>query len=366
MVKTIKKHLQKNKTLKISKKKSQKGGEDENGVKEIVTLDNVKNKLNLSLTKLQELNNNQNNVTLKDINEKNLLVSFNETFITYLKNNFNKNSNSINDQSLFSDGKLNELNYSRLLNGQLGNTEWPTDEQKQDMMQSLQPKIIGNQQTKLSAQPIPANTSMSNSEMTKKKNSKLNKLSKIKKKEYIKNLKKQKEELINMSKDNVNINNNNNNLNNKTYYNKYLINPLKEALNTANNLLFLYNNTNNNTNNKKKNLYTTIKNAKNNIDILENIINNLENKINNLENKSKININNLEKKSKIKINNLVKKSKDTINEIIGIIDNVLKIINNNNGNNSNSNSNSNGNNSNSNSNSNSNNNNNNNNSNNNH
>ena len=318
MVKTIKKHLQKNKTPKTSKKKSQKGGEDENGVKEIVTLDNVKNKLNLSLTKLQELNNNQNNVTLKDINEKNLLVSFNETFITYLKNNFNKNTNSINGQSLFSDEKLNELNYSRLLNGKLGNTDWPTDEQKQDMILALKPKITSNQNLELTVKPLKVNASMSNSEITKIKKSTKKSYIKLTKELNIENLIEQKNILINMLIGNVIINYNNNKLNNKTYYNKYLINPLEEALSTANNLLTLYNKTNNNNTEIKK----KIKNAKQNIVILKNII----------------------KSNNIKINNLENESKITIGKIIRIINNVLIIINNNNKNSNNNNNNNNNNN----------------------
>ena len=42
---------------------------------------------------------------------------------------------------LMTDGSLNELNYSKLINGKLNDNNWPTKEQKESMVNELSGRI---------------------------------------------------------------------------------------------------------------------------------------------------------------------------------------------------------------------------------
>ena len=118
--------------------------------KTIENLEGLKNTLdNIKFDQL--LNQTNINEKIKEINKQSLLLNFNKNLINYLKTIINNptqnieitgnNSNKIS-VNLFINGnkdKLNELEYSKLINGQLGK-DWPTQDQKEEMIKLLQGK----------------------------------------------------------------------------------------------------------------------------------------------------------------------------------------------------------------------------------
>ena len=87
------------------------------------------------------INNDIANNIIEKINKMELLKTFNNNLINFL-NNFKNSTITIGGEeiNLFNDeGILNELEYSRLINGQLGKSNWPSEKQINAMMRYLKP-----------------------------------------------------------------------------------------------------------------------------------------------------------------------------------------------------------------------------------